>query len=90
MHKVKYYKDTNQTIGGYALKKMLNVFGIATPIERVAKFFGYPEWQIEEWERIHHIPDEEAIVIIRKLTKEEPDSYVTEKSQAIDFILNPH
>jgi len=88
MNKVKYYKDTNLTVGKYALKKMLNVFGIATPIERVAQYFGYPEWMILEWERTHHIPDEDAFLIIEKLTKEKPEDYVTEKDQAIDFILN--
>jgi len=88
MNKVKYYKDTNLTVGKYALKKMLNVFGIATPIERVSQYFGFEEWQIEEWERTHHIPDEDAFLIIEKLTKEKPEDYVTEKDQSIDFILN--
>jgi hypothetical protein len=90
MNKVKYYKETNQTVGGYALKKMMNVFGIATPIERIAQYFKYPEWRIQEWERTHDIPDDFAFEIIEKLTGEKPDSYVTEKSQAIDFILNKH
>ena len=90
MSKVKYYKETNMTVGLYALKRMLNVFGIATPIERVSQFFGYEEWQIKEWERTHQIPFEDAIIIIEKLTGEQPESYVTEKDQAIDFILNPH
>ena len=88
MSKVKYYKDTNLTVGKYALKRMLNVFGIATPIEDVAKFFGFAEWQIAEWERVHNIPDPEAFLIIEKLTREKPDDYVTERSQAIDFILS--
>lgn len=88
MYKVKYYKDTDLTVGGYALKKMMNVFGIATPIERVAGYFKFPEWMIADWERTQHIPDEQAFIIIEKLTGEKPEDYVTEKSQAIDFILN--
>jgi len=89
MNKVKYYKDTNLSVGKYALKRMMNVFGIATPLERVAEYFKFPEWMIEDWERTHQIPDEQAFIIIEKLTGEKPEDYVTEKSQAIDFILNP-
>ena len=88
--KVKYYKETNQPIGSYALKRMLNIFGVATPLERVSQYFGYEKWQIEEWERVHDIPEEDAFIIIEKLTREKPEEYVTEKDQAIDFILNPH
>ena len=87
--KVKYYKDTNLTINKYALQRMLNVFGIATPLERVSQFFGIEEGTIMEWERTHQIPDKDAIYIIKKLTKEKQEDYVTEKDQSIDFILNP-
>jgi len=88
MNKIKYYKDTKFTVGGYALKRMLNIFGVATPIKRVAEYFKYPQWMIEDWERVNHIPDEEAFAILEKITGEKPEDYVTEKSQAIDFILN--
>ena len=86
--KVKYYKDTNQTIGRYAIDRMMKIFGVATPIERVAQYFKFPPHMIEHWEKLQDIPDEEAFIIIEKLTGEKPDQYVTEKDQSIDFILN--
>jgi len=88
MNQVKYYKDSNFTVGKYALNKMLNIFGIATPTERVAKYFGFEKWQIQEWEKENYVPDEEAFLIIEKVTSEKPEDYVTEKEQSIDFILN--
>ena len=86
--KVKYYKDTNLTIGKYALMRMMKIFGVATPIERVAEYFKFPKHLVEHWEKLQTIPDEDAYKIIEILTGEKPEEYVTEKSQSIDFILN--
>jgi len=89
--KTKYYKDSNITIKQYAFKKMFNIFGISTPLERVAKYFNYPLWELQEWETLGYIPDEdEAILIIEEVTKEKAEDFITEKEGAVDFILNPH
>jgi hypothetical protein len=91
MSKVKYYKDTNCSLRHYAFKRMFNIFGNATPLERVAKYFNYPLWELQEWEKLQYIPDEEeAIVIIEGITKEKAEDFTTEKDQSIDFIINPH
>lgn len=86
--KVKYYKDSRMSIGKYALTRMMNIFGIATPIERVAQYFNFPKDLIEEWEKYQTIPDEDAYIIIEKLTGEKPEEYIVEVDASIDFILD--
>ena len=91
MNKVKYYKDTNYSLRQYAFKRMFNIFGHDTPLERVAKYFSYPLWELQEWEKLQYIPDEEeAIIIIEGITKEKAEDFITEKYQTVDFIINPH
>ena len=86
MNKVLYYKDTDKTVGQYALKLMTNIFGICTPTKRVAEYFKYPQWLVEEWIQDKRVPEEEALKIITQLTKEQPEAYIKEISQAVDFI----
>ena len=85
---IKYYKDTKLSIGRYAIQRMMKIFGVATPIERVAQYFKFPQRLIEHWEKVQDIPDEDAYIIIEKLTGEKPEQYITEKEASIDFILN--
>jgi len=88
---VKYYKETNISVKEYAHKRMMNVFGVATPLERVAKYFNYQLHEIKEFETLGYIPDEdEAILIIESITKEKPKDFITEKEQSLDFILSNH
>jgi len=89
MYKVKYYKDSNQTVNSYAFKRMFNIFGVATPLERVATYFNYELEELQEWESLGYVPDaEEAVMIIESITKEKAEDFVVEKNQAIDFIVN--
>lgn len=89
MYKVKYYKDSHETVNAYAFKRMFNIFGVATPLERVAQYFNYTVEELQEWEALGFIPDaEEAVIIIESITKEKAEDFVTERNQAIDFIVN--
>jgi len=69
MKKIKYYKDTHYSVGRYALHRMLNIFGVATPLKRISDYFKYPQWAIEEWIENGEIPDDEALPIICSITK---------------------
>ncbi len=87
----KYYKDSNKTVNKYAFDRMFNIFGVATPLERVAKYFNYQVEELQEWENLGYVPDDdEAIMIIESITKEKEADFVTEKEQSLDFIFTHH
>jgi len=89
MFKVKYYKDSQLTVQAYAHKRMFNIFGMATPVDQVAKYFKLDLSLAKAWQNLGYIPDEEeAIKIIESITKEKAEDFIVEKNQAIDFITN--
>jgi len=86
---IRYYKDTEYRVEAYALKLMTNIFGYATPINRIADLFGHTEKQVNFWINENALPYDVAVEVIKEVNGESPENYVVERNHAEDFILSP-